>query len=280
MTQTATPTTRPGHRERALGQARADLVALPELAAELARCLTERPTLAGAIGKISGSPALIRLDVLHLLDGRRKPGWDGADPRIEKYADWLGITPLLESWVRVLWEELPEILELTETATVRSECAVLVEYWPFIEGQRWGEELAEDVIRAAETVRRALGIRPEYRPRCRWCPKDPVTGKRPLVHPVEAKTQAITTWEACAYGLCSRCGRTYPKGPALDALAQVQEPLPLAEIADLIGVPVKTLHRWHADGLIAPVEGGRRRWVYDLAAVRAVATVKFGRKGA
>jgi hypothetical protein len=252
-------------------------VALPGLCDELTRCLTERGTAIG-LHRISGSPALIRLDVFHLLDPRHKEGWDGADPREENYTDRLGVAPLLESWVRVLWEDLPELLELTEVATVRSEAAVLVEYWAFIETQQWGEELARDVSRITTEVRAALGIRPEYRPRCRWCPTDPVTKQRPLVHPVEANTQALTTWEACAYGLCSRCGRTYPKGPALDALAQVQEPLPLTEIAGLVGVPVKTLHRWHADGLIAPVNGKLRGKTFDLAAVRAVANAKFSRK--
>jgi predicted Zn-ribbon and HTH transcriptional regulator len=258
------------HRERVLGQARADLVALPGLCEELARCLTERAAVAGVQRKVSGSPALIRLDVFHLLDPRRKPGWDGADPREENYAGWLGVAPLLESWVRVLWEDLPEILELTETATVRSEASVLVEFWPFIEAQQWAEELAKDVSRAAETVRRTLGIRPDYQPKCRKCGF--------TVIPVEADTRKLTTWEACAYGACTGCDWTYPKGPALDALAQVQEPLPLAEIADVAGIPIKTLYRWHAEELIVPVDGVKRKRVYDLAAVRAVANVKFGRK--
>jgi hypothetical protein len=260
----------PTHRERLLGQARADLVALPGLVEELARCLNERSAVAGFMHRISGSPALIRLDVFHLLDPRRKGDWFGRDPREENLTDQLGVTPLLEAWVRVVWEEVPELLELTEVATVRSEAAVLVEYWPFIEACDWGEELAQDVIRITAEVRAALGIRPEYRPRCRWC--------RDVVNPVEADTHHLTTWEACAFGLCAGCGKTYPKGPALDALAQVQEPLPLTEIAGLVGVPVKTLHRWHTDGLIVPVNGKQRGRVFDLATVRAVANVTFGRK--
>lgn len=256
-------------RERLLGMARADLVALPELVDELARCLTERTTTAAVLRRIAGSPALIRLDVFHLLDLRRKQDWFGHDPREENLTDQLGVTPLLEAWVRVLWEEVVELLELTEVATVRSEAAVLVEYWPFIEAADWGEELARDVIRITAEVRAALGIRPDYRPRCRKC--------KSVVIPVDADRR-LTTWEACGYGACTGCDWTYPTGPALNALAQVQEPMPLAEISSLVGVPVKTLHRWYAEELIVPVNGAKRKRVFDLAAVRAVATVKFGRK--
>src|SRR5688572_22423064 len=67
-------------REQRLGQARVDLAALPDLVDELARCLTERLPAEGMRGK-PGSKAPLRLDVVHLIDVRRKPGWDGDDPR-------------------------------------------------------------------------------------------------------------------------------------------------------------------------------------------------------
>ena len=259
-------------RDKLLGEARAALTQLPDLYAELARTLTERNhDVSGYQKKVVGSPAPLRLPILHLADLRHKPEWDGVDPRVQKIGDRYGIVPTLELWVKVIWEET-DLLELTETPTVRSECAVLLEYWSHVEQADWATRLADDISKITATVRAHLGIRPEYRPRCRWCPVDPVTKQRPLVDPVEANTHNLTTWEACAFGLCRTCGRTYPKGAALDALAHVQPPMPLSDIAAMIGIPVKTLHRWHVEGLIQPeTTGQKRNRLFDLAAVREVA---------
>lgn len=78
-------TTVTDRRSRILGQARADLTSLPDLIDELGRCLTERPPISSGGGGKPGSKAPLRPDVLHLLDGRRKPGWEGEDPRATKY---------------------------------------------------------------------------------------------------------------------------------------------------------------------------------------------------
>jgi hypothetical protein len=245
------------------------LTALPALVEELARLIADRHhDVIGYRSKVAGSPAPLSIPIVHLVDDRHKPGWEGEDPRVQDLGDRYGITPTLESWVRVLWEELPELLELTETPTVRGECDVLVEYWPFIEAQNWATELADDVQRIMGAVKAQLGIRPEYRPRCRKCGSN--------VIPVDAD-RTLTSWEACAYGACTGCEWTYPKGPALDALARVQEPMTLQAIADTIGVPLKTLHRWHTDGLIVPDGDQKRGRRFDLSAVTGVANVKFGR---
>ena len=265
------PLTLPDHRRsKRLGHARAALVNLPDMLDDLARCLTERdPNSGGHTGKISGSPAPLRLEVLHLTDTRRKPGWEGEDPRLQQLADRYGAAATLESWTRVVVEELAEPPEMAEYATVRSECSVLLEVWGWITDQQWADELAQDVLTLHGRVRAALGIRPEYQPRCRYC--------RSPVRPVEAETHGRTTWEACAFGLCSGCGATYPKGAALDALGQVQDPQPLKVIAEMVGIPVKTLHRWVLDGVITPAPGPdekRRGRLYDLAQVQAVSRIR------
>lgn len=256
-------------RDRLLGQARADLVALPDLADQLARTLTERHhDISGYRGKIIGSPAPLSMPVVHLTDVRHKPRWHGEDPRHADLADRYGIAPTLEAWVRVLAEELPEWPDLTEHATVRSECSVLLEHWGWITEQTWAVDLAEDITKITRTVRAQLGQRPEYRPRCRKCAS--------TVIPVDADRR-LTSWEACAYGACTGCDWTYPTGPALAALAEVQEPMPLRDIAPVVGLPLRTLQRWVTDGLIAPVHTKRRGRVFDLATVRAVANIKFKR---
>lgn len=317
------------HRNRVLGTARADLVALPELLDQLTRCLTERGESVGGGGKVTGSAAPLRLDVLHLADDRKKPGWEGTDPRLPLWAltwydktyvdrngarrghektahtalypteeaawdacdgltqsqqdyakvepwrarDQYGILGTLESWTRVVWEEMPrhERPEMAEVATVRTECSILIEVWDWIEEQQWAEELGEDVSRLTNQVRAGLGIRPEYKPRCRYC--------RNAVIPVD-DGHKLTAWETCAYGLCLGCKMTYPPGPALAALAQVQAPMKLRAISDLVEVPLRTLQRWVTDGVVKPApdsEGKRRGRLFDLAEVREVANRTHGR---
>lgn len=260
-------------RAKKLGQARADLATLPDMLDELGRCLTERGAANGGQPmKVSGSPAPLRLDVLHLVDQRRKPGWEGEDPRLRQLEDRYGATATLESWTRVVCEEMrTDRPEMADNPTVRTEASVLLEVWPWLEDRQWAENLADDVTHLANRVRAALGVRAEYRPRCRYCAD--------VVEPVEAETHHVTSWEACAYGLCKGCRKTYPKGPALDALGQVQEPLPLKDVAEMTGLPLATLYRWYVVGAISPANGGPKRGkLFDLAAVRAVATRIYGRE--
>ena len=97
-------------RAKRLGRARTELVALPDLVHELARCRTEQiPTDGtGSTGKPGSRPPL-RIDVLALTDDRRKPGWEGDDPRVANLTERYGVGPLLEQWTRVLVEEAPDM---------------------------------------------------------------------------------------------------------------------------------------------------------------------------
>lgn len=242
------------HRSRLLGQARADLVALPGLVDELSRCLTERPAVSGGGGGKPGSKAPLRLDVLHLIDERRKPGWEGEDPRLRDLDDRYGIAPMLESWTRVVVEEMDERPDLAEEATVRTEAALLVEHWVWVSQRDWADELAEDVRSVTAQVRSALGERKDYRefrPTCRSC------------------GWKLTPMDESKWFACSACGRDYTIDADLKALGQVQDGT-IVEISQLLTVPVATLHRWHKDRWLTPVGTTPRGKLFNIDAVRRV----------
>lgn len=78
--------------------------------------------------------------------------------------------------------------------------------------------------------------------------------------------------EHAAYGFCTGCERTYAKGASMQALANIQPPMPLHSIAVLTDIPVKTLHRWDSHGWITTTTPDRKRGrLFDIAEVRTVA---------
>lgn len=258
-------TAHPGASERQLARAKADLLALPDLVAELALCLTERgaPSDGGGHAKVTGSPAPMRLDVLHLVDEREKPLWWGEDPREADLQDRYGVLWSLASWSRVISDEMPDAPYLAETPTVVSEVQYLASAWDWISQQQWADELCQDVSSLAAQCRSSLGIRREYRPRCRYC--------RNTVVPVDADGQP-STWDLCAYGRCTGCEATFAPGPELATLGKVQAPMTLTEVAETTGIPRATLRKWRDDEWIRPAveSDGRVKGRYDLAEVVAV----------
>lgn len=230
-----------------LGQARAALVTLPDDLDQLARCLTEKPAATGGngkSGKVSASPAPLRLEVLHLVDDRRKPGWEGEDPRLQNLGDRYGAAAILESWTRVVVEEIPDDLrpDLAETATARSEAAVLVEVWPWVEQQQWAGELADDVLVLAGKVRFALGVRPTPRYFCPKCRSRAFVGVGGFLVCEEGHEESIRDLE----------GR-YRRRPALAT----------KDITEEFGVSSAQLWQWKSRKKITPVrqEGRTHYWL-------------------
>lgn len=232
-------------RNRVLGRARADLATLPDLVTQLAGQLTERPTVTGegGGGKVTGSPALIRLDVLHLTDPRRKDSWDGEDPRLASLGDRYGVLATLEAWTRVIWEEMPEHErpEFSDQATVGSETSVLIEVWDWIEDQQWAEELAEDVSRKASQVRSSLGFQREQRFRCITC------GNRAFFRFGDD------------FLVCEDNHETSVRN--LEEQQRRRPALPTADIVTEFGITRDRLYSWHKRRQIRPAPGkGPKLW--------------------
>ncbi len=121
-------------------------------------------------------------------------------------------------------------------------CDWLTRSLDFCQGRGWEDEMHGDLRRLHGSLRHICRIRPDYYPRCRKCDN--------RVHLLDGQGRDATP-ETFAYGSCSGCGHTYPKGPAMDALGRIQD-FTLAELADRVKVPLSTLHRWHKEGLIKP----------------------------
>jgi hypothetical protein len=117
-----------------------------------------------AFHRVTGLPAPLEVHQLALV---RITRW--------RAQDQYGAAPLLETWVRVLTDELVDQFgpaafpDLTEQATVRSEAATLIEHWSFITEQRWAEDLAQDVGALTAQVKAALGVPKEEKYACPEC---------------------------------------------------------------------------------------------------------------
>lgn len=163
--------------------------------------------------------------------------------------DGLGV---LATWVRHIAGELDEqglSVEMPHDG-VGEVCQWLAERLPWVEANPMlTEDIHDDIRRLWTALRVICRVRPEYTPRCRKC-SDRVI----LVD----TTGRQTTPEEYSYGACAGCGATYPKGPAMDALGQLQE-FTLNELSARVHVPLKTLHRWHQQKLFNPTETSRRR---------------------
>lgn len=177
--------------------------------------------------------------------------------------DGLGV---LSTWTRAIRDEMAEagwpahgerpswyIVDSQGLAhhagEIDTTCDWVIRALDWCRGRGWEAELRDDIRRLHAALRAICRVRPEYTPRCRSCANVVIlvdgTGRR-------------TTPEGYSYGFCTGCAKTYPKGPAMDALGQLQE-FTLAEIADRVHVPVKTLHRWHKHKLLQPTSAGRGR---------------------
>lgn len=213
----------------------------------------------GRRGKPGSRPPL-NLTVIHITDTRHKPGWDGLDPRVDVVVDRFGVLPALESWTRLVRDEMmmagvpwPDMLEVP---TVGGEAGWLLATMDFSLAHEWVVELADDVRRLTSQLMAVLGERREYRPRC-----------REIACGAKLDPMDNATWYSCP-----SCGRDYTIDADLKALGQVQPAMTGREVADALGIPWATLRKWVERGILTHTgRDAKGRKVYDLDAVRRVA---------
>lgn len=152
----------------------------------------------------------------------------------------------LTRWARLCIEERASegITDLAPDDTDEAKCAWMASRLDWVDGKLWADELHTDIRGLHGHLRAICQVRPEYRPRCRKCAD--------TVIPVDGVSGERTTWELSAFGACLGCGQTYPKGPALDVLGQLQE-FTLAELAPRVRVAEWTLRDWAKRALLRPV---------------------------
>jgi hypothetical protein len=230
------------YRERILGAARADLAALPELVEQLDP--TERHhDITAHRGKAIGSPALVHLEVVHLLHGGEHRPWHGEDPRYGDMTERYKAALVLAGWTRILAEELPEYPDLTEQPTVRSEAAVLIEYWSWISDQQWATELSRDIAKVAARVRTVLGIKPEPEYSCPQCGNPAYLQPGGILGCTEVQDHHIVVRD-------------------LEQQQRRRPPIGTKEVHDEFGVQPGTLRQWKNRRKIQPArtEHGRNWW--------------------
>ena len=207
------------------------------------------------------------LAVLDLLDTREKPD---ADPTRQDFdldrragARRQGVLPTLASWSRLvdseLWDEGREHTPPSDDPTVAGECGFLLEHLRWAEDHQWFDELAADIAGIHRDLMRAVREPDPIALRCPIC-----------THEVE--TMANGGWFRCL-----GCDHRWSRMEA-HRLYERQKPMTLAECAESIGRPVKTLHHWKAQGLLKPVGRDAGGALYRLADVQAAALGLNNRK--
>lgn len=223
---------------------RRHLAEIPELCALLPDAATTRTAIEGP-RPAPGSKPPLRLDILHLLDGRDKhhdANMATCDP------DRQGVLPYLWGWVRDIeadaLDQSPELPpETPEVPTVAGCCDWLTTMLPFAATLPQWFELADGIkvvhgrLRAATAGVRDVEQRPAV---CNLCHAG---------HLVESGPKL---WK------CDACNREV-----------VVQAVTLVQAATLVGVGQATLYRWAKRNLFERVDDGGGK-VYDLGSIRRV----------
>lgn len=238
-----------------------NLAEIPTLYALLPVILTGIKTGGSGVHFPPGSKPPLSVQVIALTDTQVKGAdqWRETDPRDRDVLDRYGIVPRVGLWVRLVGDEADEAgehpfsLDDAEWADIAKLCDALKASTAWLITQQWATELADDMGRIVAEMRTTLGIRPEYRPKCRWC------------------AYRCVPQDGGSWFLCPNCGADYTWQGEVSALLAVQD-MTGQQCADALGIPWPTIRTWHNRGLIASV--GKDAYGRKLFSLDAIARVQ------
>jgi len=241
-----------------------DLEQIPTLYADLPAVKTGIKGTSGGVHKPPASKPPLSIEVVTLLDIEKKDAdqYHETDPRGKNTAtdilDRYGVIPRVGLWVRMIVEEMTDAGEhpplIDGWLTLAELCQAIKLATPWLIGQQWVTELAQDMHALRAEIEAALGISQEFHPKCRnlWCGA--------LLEPMDNDS-----WYECP-----GCKRKYTIAADLKALGGAQY-LRGEEVAQLLDVPWSTLRYWKQEKWIHPIaftsEGIA---LFDLDQVRIV----------
>lgn len=165
------------------------------------------------------------------------------------------------SWVQLIQDETGEEFDWPADTT-QACCKWLQNRSEWAQTQPWYFDMDSELRALHKRTSRHLGIRPPYRPSCRYC-GHPVQWIDPMSQPVD-------DWEQAAYGQCRGCRTLYNPGAEIAALGRVQD-FTITQLAHQLGVARSTMRNWIrtwcADGSLTPTGKQGNAPTYNLEAV-------------
>jgi len=238
-----------------------DLAEIPTLYADLPAILTGIKGQSGGVHTPPGSKPPLAVHVVDLLDTRLKGAqqWrTETDPRGRDVLDRYGVIPRVGLWVRLVGDEADEAgehpfdMDDADWTNLEALCKALKAATSWLITQQWVTELAQDMAALRSELRSALGIRPEFIPKCRYC--------RNTTQP-----QDNGTWFRCP-----ACGADFTWQGEVAALIAVQDATG-PQVAAQLGISWERIRQWKARGLVTKV--GKDARGRDLFSIDAVARV-------
>jgi len=253
----------PWLNSKAVEKLHADLDEIPKLYLDLPAILTGLKTGGSGVHYPPGSKPPLSIQVVALLDTRLKncQVWLETDPRTTDTGDRYGVIPTIGLWARSIDDDLADAGEVPlgldgdDWGNIATLCAAIKRATGWIIEQQWATEFADDIHGIRSELNQALGIRPEFIPKCRYC--------RNVTVP-----QDNGTWFRCP-----ACGADFTWQAEVNALLAVQE-MTGPQCAMHLGMGPGgwgRIRQWQTRGLVKTI--GKDTKGRNLFSVDAVARV-------